>query len=58
MAKFVPDVKTQRWIVISTNRVNRMKHSIPGQQPPPPGVKIDPFAEWLERCRQLPPAQL
>ncbi len=48
MAKFVPDVKTQRWIVISTNRVNRMKHSIPGQQPPPPGVKIDPFAEGNE----------
>ncbi|MEK7165222.1 MAG: hypothetical protein AAB874_00235 [Patescibacteria group bacterium] len=48
MAKFVPDIKTQRWIVIATNRVNRIKHSIPTGIQTPPGVKIDPFAQGNE----------
>jgi UDPglucose--hexose-1-phosphate uridylyltransferase len=47
MAKFVPDVKTQRWIVIATNRTSRpddQKKEIP----PEIKVKVDPFASGNE----------
>lgn len=43
MAKFVPDVKTQRWIVISTNRVSRPDNSQKNAVISPQD-KIDPFA--------------
>lgn len=41
MAKFVPDVKTQRWIVISTSRQRRPDDA---KGPKVPQPKIDPFA--------------
>src|SRR3989344_2415420 len=46
MAKFVPDIKTQRWIVIATNRISRPDD---GQKPPPaPEATVDPFASGNE----------
>lgn len=47
MAKFVPDIKTQRWIVISTNRVRRPDTS-QNLTPDKPRSTIDPFAEGNE----------
>ena len=47
MAKFVPDIKTQRWIVITTNRLNRPESTkeIPVSIGQP---KVDPFANGNE----------
>ena len=45
MAKFVPDVKTQRWIVISTNRTRRPNGKQPIEGKP---AIADPFAEGNE----------
>ncbi len=47
MAKFVPDVKTQRWMVIATGRTKRPdegKKGVPAQ----PQDKVDPFAPGNE----------
>lgn len=47
MAKYVPDIKTQRWIVIASGRVKRPSDTekIPVSTPVP---KVDPFAAGNE----------
>lgn len=44
MAKFVPDIKTQRWIVISSGRVQRPDQTKKEPEVQKPQVKVDPFA--------------
>ncbi|HCM37898.1 MAG: Galactose-1-phosphate uridylyltransferase [Candidatus Gottesmanbacteria bacterium GW2011_GWA1_42_26] len=46
MAKFVPDVKTQRWIVIAGGRVNRPAD--PAAPTSGPKYKVNPFATGNE----------
>jgi len=47
MAKYVPDIKTQRWIVITPHRSNRPSDTT--QTPAPqPVTKVDPFAPGNE----------
>lgn len=46
MAKFVPDIKTQRWIVISSDRKKRP--DTVNATPVPKGPKVDPFASGNE----------
>lgn len=48
MAKFVPDVNTQRWIVVSPSRVARPEDTSKPNIPIPAGQKIDPFAPGNE----------
>ncbi len=45
MAKYVPDVKTQRWVIIAPARTKRPKDE---QSPPPGAHKICPFCEGNE----------
>ncbi len=47
MAKFVPDIKTQRWIVIAQGRVKRPNNTDP-KAIGTPVPKIDPFASGNE----------
>lgn len=46
MAKYVPDVKTQRWVIISRSRVSRPQDA--QEEPVPAKPKVDPFAEGNE----------
>jgi len=48
MAKYVPDIKTKRWVIISPGRKAR-----PSQEAPMPAVKVCPFCEGNES--QTPP---
>src|SRR3989344_2438626 len=47
MAKFVPDIKTQRWIVIATNRVRRPEDNHAVTQVVS-STKVNPFAPGNE----------
>lgn len=47
MAKFVPDIKTQRWIVIATNRIRRPDET-KKLEPQNGQRKVDPFASGNE----------
>ncbi len=43
MAKYVPDIRTQRWVIISSSRIFRPKDTTPSGKPP-----VNPFAEGNE----------